>query len=137
MAGVMNIIVVVVLVGFGVWVTKEVGALRISVAEIKAWQVNHLATIETEKKTLKLEIESEMEKLMRNLLEKYDGKVDVLSSALRVTDQTVRDTGARVQLTGEQVTSLSAQISRTTALLQQVLVDMDFRRNEPKEEKGK
>lgn len=131
-AGLVNFALAVVLVGFGVWAVKEIGALKISVAEIRAWQGNHVAAIEVEKKTLKLEIESSMEKTMRGLIERAEAKQDRLVSDMRDTDKVVRETAAQISVLRDTVSQLSLTVSQLKANITQALVNADFERNQPK-----
>lgn len=119
-----------VLVPWGWGINSAIKQLMSDMQDNRAWHNTHLQIEEKDKDILKRELTAEMEKMIRTLLEKYDSKIDGIQSSLRATDQAVRDASARIQVTGDQVSAVSAQLARTTALLQQALVDNDFKRNE-------
>ena len=130
--GFVNIVLLSGVIGFGVWTVKEIGALRVSMAENNSWHVSHASSVEVEKRNMRLEIGVEVERMMRALIEKYEGKIDLLRQDVRTTDMEVRSANASVKALQDIISQMSLRFSSLTADVRQALIDNDFERNAAK-----
>jgi len=126
-----------ILIPWGWKMTEAVNHLSADMQEARAWQAAHIAKSEVEARALKLEISAELQNVVKAAIERSEAKQDRLSQDVRETDRVMRDTAARLGVVADGVTTLTAELGKLKASVVTALSDMDFRRNETRDEKGK
>ena len=125
-------VVLAILIPWGWQITSAVNKLAADMQENHAWHTSHSEMVQREKENLRLQVMSDVDKMVRALIERSELKHERLSQDFRDTDKTVRETSAKIAVLADSFQSLATAFGKMQANVLTALSDLDFQRNKEK-----